>query len=98
MQGTEIVAEPRGLTYMRMNVGTRSKAMYGAGRNMQDLLDSKNGLPLTIRLKLSSRFHVVWGLIKPKFHHQLHCFILLANHYDQKHRTHKFISKCSTTS
>lgn len=82
----------------RLNVGTRNKAMYGAGRNMQDLLESGKGLPLVIRVSLRSRFHVVWGIIEPKFHHEAQCLVLLRDKYDKKHRTQVYNSTCVVNS
>ncbi|KAL4339262.1 hypothetical protein GQ457_08G023990 [Hibiscus cannabinus] len=65
-----------------------------ARRSMQDLLESGMGLPLLIRLRLRSDFRVVWNLIKPKFHHQAQCLLLL----DKKHHTQKYNSTCTITS
>ncbi|KAL2478496.1 Late embryogenesis abundant protein [Forsythia ovata] len=97
-QGAEVYAGSDGSTLFKLNVGTRSKAMYGAGRNMEDLLKSGKGLPLIIRLSFTSSFNVVWGLIQPKYHHQAQCLLLLGNTYDNKHRTQTFKSTCIATS
>lgn len=69
--------------------------MYGAGRNMQDMLQSGKGLPLLLRVHLTSTFHVVWGLIKPKFHHQIECLLHLHNTYNKRHRTQAYNSTCT---
>lgn len=69
--------------------------MYGAGRNMQDMLESGNGLPIVIRLSLRSDFRVVWNLIKPEFHHQAVCLLVLDSAYDKKHRTQAYNSTCT---
>ncbi|XP_055817845.1 uncharacterized protein LOC129886958 [Solanum dulcamara] len=93
-QGKELYAGSYGPTYFKLSVGTRDKALYGAGRVMQDLLQSSKGLPLLIRVHLSSTFHVVWGLIKPKFHHQIECLVLLHNSYNKRHKTQAYNSTC----
>ncbi|MCD7448312.1 hypothetical protein HAX54_040753 [Datura stramonium] len=93
-QGEELYAGSYGATYFKLSVGTRDKALYGAGRIMEDMLQSSKGLPLLIRVHLSSTFHVVWGLIKPKFHHQIDCLILLHNTYNKTHRTQAYNSTC----
>ncbi|XP_004229625.1 uncharacterized protein [Solanum lycopersicum] len=93
-QGEELYAGSYGPTYFKLTIGTKDKALYGAGRLMQDMLQSSKGLPLLIRVHLSSTFHVVWGLIKPKFHHQIECLVLLHNTYNKKHRTQKYNSTC----
>ncbi|KAK4414460.1 hypothetical protein Salat_2859000 [Sesamum alatum] len=51
-QGREVYGGSEDLTLLRLSVGTRNKAMYGAGRNMEDMLESGQGLPLTIRVRL----------------------------------------------
>ncbi|KAK4379681.1 hypothetical protein RND71_001543 [Anisodus tanguticus] len=96
-QGEELYAGSYGSTYFKLNVGTRGKALYGAGRIMQDMLQSNKGLPLLIRVHLSSTFHVVWGLIKPKFHHQIECLVVLHNTYNKRHRTQVYNSTCVLT-
>ncbi|GFP92108.1 hypothetical protein PHJA_001354900 [Phtheirospermum japonicum] len=50
MQGKELYAGSNDITLFRLSVGTRNKPMYGAGRNMQDLLQSGEGLPLVLRV------------------------------------------------
>lgn len=87
--GPKLYAETFGSTLYELYVGTRNKPMYGAGRNMQDMLESGMGLPLVIRVKLSSNFRVVWSLIKPKFHHKAECLLVLDGMYDKEHRTQK---------
>lgn len=94
MQAAELYAES-GLTIFTVELGAKKKAMYGAGRSMEDMLDSGRGLPLVIRVILSSSFKVVPTLIKPTFHHHIQCFVLLKNNYDNKHRTQEFDSTCS---
>ncbi|KAM3358412.1 hypothetical protein P3S68_021343 [Capsicum galapagoense] len=96
-QGEELYARSYGPTYFKLSVGTRDKALYGAGRLMQDMLQSSKGLPLLIRVQLSSTFHVVWGLIKPKFHHHIECIVALHNTYNKRHRTQAYNSTCLMT-
>lgn len=71
--------------------------MYGAGRTMQDMLDNGEGLPLTIKVSLRSRFRVVWSLIEPKFRHQAECLLFLDKAYDKRHRTQVYNSTCTIT-
>ncbi|XP_057807702.1 uncharacterized protein LOC131022249 [Salvia miltiorrhiza] len=94
MQGRELYAGNDDLTMLRFNVGTRNKAMYGAGRNMQDFLESEKGLPLVIRVSLRSKFNVIWGIIEPKYHHEAQCLVVVDNNYDKKHRTQVYNSTC----
>ncbi|XP_039056442.1 uncharacterized protein LOC120199428 [Hibiscus syriacus] len=96
--GPKLYAQTWGSSRFEVYIGTKNKPMYGAGRSMQDLLDSGMGLPLLIRLKLRSNYRVVWNLIKPRFHHQADCLLLLDNKYDKKHHTQKYNSTCTITS
>ncbi|KAK7401244.1 hypothetical protein VNO78_12575 [Psophocarpus tetragonolobus] len=92
----ELYAE-NGLTIFPLRLGAKNKPMYGAGRNMQDMLDSGTGLPLVIRVILNSSFKVVPSLIKPRFHHHVECLVVLKKAYDRKHRTQAFDSTCKVT-
>ncbi|KAL9175559.1 hypothetical protein ABFS82_02G119100 [Erythranthe guttata] len=94
MEGGEVYAESDETTIFNFKIGTRNKAMYGAGRNMQDLLESGQGLPLLVKVKLRSSFHVIWGIFQPKFHHQLQCLVVLSDKYDKIHRTQVYNSTC----
>ncbi|PIN23744.1 hypothetical protein CDL12_03538 [Handroanthus impetiginosus] len=94
-QGGELYAGSHDLIMLKLSIGTRNKPIYGAGRNMQDLLESREGLPLVIRVSLRSSFHVIWGLFKPKFHHQAQCLVVLTDKYDKKHRTQVYKSTCT---
>ncbi|KZV47267.1 hypothetical protein F511_07690 [Dorcoceras hygrometricum] len=96
-QGGDLYAGSDGLTSFELYFGTTNKAMYGGGRNMQDLLESGNALPITIKLSFASKFLVVWGLFEPKFHREALCLMLINNSYDKKHRTQKFNSTCTVT-
>ncbi|XP_027343052.1 uncharacterized protein LOC113855619 [Abrus precatorius] len=95
--GPELYAES-GSTIFALQLGAKNKPMYGAGRTMQDMLDSGRGLPIVIRLILSSNFKVVPRLIKPKFHQQVECLVVIKKGYDKKHRTQSFKSTCKVTS
>ncbi|KAK7323586.1 hypothetical protein VNO77_27063 [Canavalia gladiata] len=95
--GPELYAES-GLTIFALQLGAKNKAMYGAGRSMQDMLDSGRGLPIVIRVTLSSSFKVVPSLIRPKFHHRVECLVVLTKAYDKKHRTQAFNSTCKVVS
>ncbi|KAL3537421.1 hypothetical protein ACH5RR_000787 [Cinchona calisaya] len=97
-QGPELHAGINGIEMFELYVGTKNKPMYGAGRGMQDLLESKKGLPLVVHVNIRSRFRIVWGLIKPKFHHQAECIIVLGRTYDKKHRTQEYNSRCTISS
>lgn len=94
MQGRELFAGNDDLTLLRYHVGTKNKPMYGAGRNMQDFLESGKGLPLIIRVSLKSRFNVIWGVFEPNYHRQAQCLVVLDNNYDKKHRTQVYNSTC----
>ncbi|CAL0310306.1 unnamed protein product [Lupinus luteus] len=95
--GPELYAES-GLTMFKLEIGTRNKPMYGAGRSMQDLLDSGRGLPIMIQVRVRSSFKVVPSLIKPSFHHRVQCVVLLKKAYNIKHRSQAFKSTCKVTS
>ncbi|XP_075474726.1 uncharacterized protein LOC142505573 [Primulina tabacum] len=96
-QGAEMYAGSDDSTVFKLYVGTVNKAMYGGGRSMQDLLESGNGLPITIKLSFVSSFNVIWGLFEPKFHREAQCLVLIDNSYDKKNRTQKFSSTCTVT-
>ncbi|CAI0426726.1 unnamed protein product [Linum tenue] len=93
-RGSKFYAENHDSTSFRLYVGTRNKPMYGAGRNMQDLMESGRGLPIVVRVGLSSYFRVVSSIIRPKFHHKAECMLLLDKTYDKKHQTQTFRSSC----
>ncbi|WJX30910.1 hypothetical protein P8452_19398 [Trifolium repens] len=95
--GPELNAES-GLTIFTLQLGVKNKAMYGAGRSMEDMLDSGRGLPIVIQVILSSSFEMVPKLVKPKFHHQVECIVVLKKAYNKKHRSQAFNSTCNVTS
>ncbi|RVX02857.1 hypothetical protein VitviT2T_020595 [Vitis vinifera] len=96
--GQELYAPSHGSSKFQLYVGTRNKPMYGAGRAMQDMLETGEGLPLAIRVSLKSSFRVVWSLIVPKFHHQAECLLFLNRAYDKRHGTQVYNSTCTVTS
>ncbi|XP_042005459.1 uncharacterized protein LOC121754176 isoform X1 [Salvia splendens] len=98
IQGTEMNAGSDDLTVLRFNIGTKNKAMYGAGRSMQDFLESEKGLPLVIRVSLRSKFNVIWGILETKYHHAAQCLVVLDDSYDKKHRTQVYNSTCHVIS
>ncbi|XP_042008852.1 uncharacterized protein LOC121757365 isoform X1 [Salvia splendens] len=93
-QGRELYAGSDDLTVLRFNIGTKNKAMYGAGRSMQDFLESEKGLPLVIRVSLRSKFNVVWGILETKYHHEAQCLVVLDDSYDKKHKTQVYNTTC----
>ncbi|KAG5416381.1 hypothetical protein IGI04_003948, partial [Brassica rapa subsp. trilocularis] len=72
------------LTTFRLKIGTKNQAMYGAGRQMEDMLQSRAGLPLILRMNLISDFRVVWSIINPMYHHNVECLLFLS--YNKKHK------------
>ncbi|PQP96446.1 uncharacterized protein Pyn_01936 [Prunus yedoensis var. nudiflora] len=54
--GPKLYAAESGSSKFKLYVGTRNKPMYGAGRSMQDMLESGKGLPLVLRVSLHSSF------------------------------------------
>uniref|UniRef100_A0A7N0ZSE7 Uncharacterized protein n=1 Tax=Kalanchoe fedtschenkoi TaxID=63787 RepID=A0A7N0ZSE7_KALFE len=63
----------------KLSVGTKEKAMCGAGRRMQDMLESGTGLPLIlISLTFKSSFqHALGSSLLSEFHHKAQCVVLL---------------------
>ncbi|KAL1193775.1 hypothetical protein V5N11_031905 [Cardamine amara subsp. amara] len=82
-QGPKLYALSHESTTFRLYIGTKNQAMYGAGREMEDMLKSRAGLPLILRMSLISDFRVVWSIINPKYHHKVECLLLLAD--DERH-------------
>lgn len=96
--GRKLYAASDGSSLFQLFVGTRNKPMYGAGRNMQDLLASRKGLPLIIRMSFRSNYRVVGDFIKSKYHHHSECFLFLYRNYDKKHATQVYNSTCTIAS
>uniref|UniRef100_A0A3N7FYW8 Uncharacterized protein n=1 Tax=Populus trichocarpa TaxID=3694 RepID=A0A3N7FYW8_POPTR len=59
IKGSKLYAQSHSSTLFQLFVGTRNKPMYGAGTNMQDMLESENGLPIVIRC---SKFFMCWKM------------------------------------
>ncbi|KAK1413318.1 hypothetical protein QVD17_35090 [Tagetes erecta] len=89
-----LYASSNGPTSFLLYLGTTNKPMYGAGRNMQDVLDSGKGLSLVVHAKLSSRFHVIGRLIRLKYHHHLECVLILNRTSDKQHKTLVYENVC----
>ncbi|XP_010547259.1 PREDICTED: uncharacterized protein LOC104819073 [Tarenaya hassleriana] len=90
-RGPKLYAETRDSTSFRLNVGTKNRPMYGAGREMDEMLKSSRGLALTLRMDLVSDFRVVWKIINPNFRHRAECLLLLG--YDERHKQGSVRSK-----
>ncbi|KAL8262415.1 hypothetical protein R6Q59_023764 [Mikania micrantha] len=82
-----LYASSNGPTSFLLYLGTTNKPMYGAGRSMQDILDSQNNLSLVVHVKLTSRFYVIGKLIRNKYHHHAKCIFNLNKTYDKQHKT-----------
>ncbi|KAJ0982334.1 hypothetical protein J5N97_010589 [Dioscorea zingiberensis] len=93
----ETYVESDNMLRMRLYVGVKDMPIYGAGRDMEDMLESGKGLPLTLRVRSRSSYHVVWNLVKAKYHHHAECLMVLNDAYDAHHHTQLFNSTCSTT-
>ncbi|KAI3697410.1 hypothetical protein L6452_30403 [Arctium lappa] len=90
-----LYASTNGPTSFLLYLGTTNKPMYGAGRSMQDILDSEKGLSLVVHVKLRSRFHVVGKLISPKYHHQAECILIFKRTYNKQHKTLMYDNHCN---
>ncbi|KAG1342190.1 hypothetical protein COCNU_05G004190 [Cocos nucifera] len=93
-QGEESYVGSESSLTLRQYVGAKNKPTYGAGRSMQDLLESGRGLPLVVRVKSRSSYHVVWNLIRPRYHHHAECLLILKGSYDEQHHTQTYNSTC----
>ncbi|KAG2318133.1 hypothetical protein Bca52824_021255 [Brassica carinata] len=90
-QGTKLYASSHESTTFRLYIGTKNQAMYGAGRQMEDMLQSRAGLPLILRINLISDFRVVWSIINPTYHHNVECLLFLS--YNKKHKQATVVRK-----
>ncbi|PWA80015.1 hypothetical protein CTI12_AA198400 [Artemisia annua] len=95
METRALYASSNGPTSFLLYVGTTNKPMYSAGRSMQDILDSGKGLSLVVHVKLRSRFHIVGKLIRPKYHHQAECILILNRTYDKQQKIQMHVKQCS---
>ncbi|XP_058072418.1 uncharacterized protein LOC131221236 [Magnolia sinica] len=96
--GPALYVEADSLETFRLYVGTKNKAMYGAGRDMQDMLESGKGLPLIIRVRLRSSIRVIWNIVRPRYRHHAECLLVLGGTYDRRHHSHAYNSTCTTSS
>ncbi|XP_065870069.1 uncharacterized protein [Euphorbia lathyris] len=88
-RGSKLYAESHSSRVFKLYVGTKNKAMYGAGRMMEDVLESGNGLPILIRLRFTCHFQV---LIHPKHHYQAQCLLFL---HKNNHSTQPYNTTCT---
>ncbi|KAI3739965.1 hypothetical protein L2E82_30379 [Cichorium intybus] len=95
LESQALYASTNGPTSFLLYLGTTSTPMYGAGRNMQDILDSGKGLSLVVHAKLRSRFHVVGKLISPQYHHQVECILILNRTHEKQHKTLMYNNHCN---
>ncbi|KAL5218615.1 hypothetical protein ABZP36_019299 [Zizania latifolia] len=68
---------PRGARSVRLFVAAEGKPMYAAGRGMQDMLESSDGLPLAVAVRARSRYRVAWSLIRLSYRHDTLCVVHL---------------------
>ncbi|KAK9058132.1 hypothetical protein SSX86_022972 [Deinandra increscens subsp. villosa] len=94
MEKQALYASSNGPTSFLLYLGTTNKPMYGAGRSMQDILDSGKGLSLVVRVEFSSRFNVVGKLVRLKYHHRIECILILNRTYDKQRKTSTFYNIC----
>ncbi|CDY22151.1 BnaC01g39500D [Brassica napus] len=80
----ELYASSHESTTFRLKIGIKNQAMYGAGRQMEDMLQSRAGFPLILRMNLISDFRVVWSIINPRYHQNVECLLFLS--YNKKHK------------
>ncbi|WOL17611.1 hypothetical protein Cni_G26404 [Canna indica] len=75
-------------------LGTKNKPMYGAGRSMEDMLESGRGLPLVVRVRSRSSYRVIWNLVRSSYHHDAECYIVLNGEQDLHDHSVMFNSTC----
>ncbi|KAJ4767386.1 hypothetical protein LUZ62_077761 [Rhynchospora pubera] len=75
---------------MTIFVSAKNKPMYAAGRGMQDLLETKQGLPIVVRVKSRSVYHVIGNLIRLRYRQRAECLLFLKG----LHRTQIYSSSC----
>ncbi|XP_073008013.1 uncharacterized protein [Typha latifolia] len=76
-QGEESYVDSQSSLALRLYVSAKNKPMYGAGRSMQDKLESGQGLPIVVHVRSRSTYRVVGNLIRPRYHHHAECLLLL---------------------
>uniref|UniRef100_A0A0D9VR97 Late embryogenesis abundant protein LEA-2 subgroup domain-containing protein n=1 Tax=Leersia perrieri TaxID=77586 RepID=A0A0D9VR97_9ORYZ len=67
----------RGKRSVRLFVAAEGKPMYAAGRGMQDLLESGDGLPLAVTVRAGSRYRMVGSLVRLSYRHDTRCVVRL---------------------
>uniref|UniRef100_A0A0E0KAJ7 Late embryogenesis abundant protein LEA-2 subgroup domain-containing protein n=1 Tax=Oryza punctata TaxID=4537 RepID=A0A0E0KAJ7_ORYPU len=67
----------RGRRMVRLFVAAEGKPMYAAGRGMQDLLESGDGLPLAVTVRARSRYRMVGSLVRLSYRHDTQCVVRL---------------------
>ncbi|KAJ6834494.1 uncharacterized protein M6B38_334555 [Iris pallida] len=73
----ESYVESDSYSILGLYVAVKDRPVYGAGRSMQDMLESGQGLPLAIRMGSSSSYRVVGSLIRLRYRHQEECLLVL---------------------
>ncbi|KAK1287675.1 hypothetical protein QJS10_CPB19g01068 [Acorus calamus] len=96
-KGEDVYVERNTLSTVPIHLSMRDQAMYAAGRDMEDKLESEQGLPLLVHVSSSSSYHIVWGLVRPKFNHHVECFLVLDGAYDIRNHTQVFHSTCTAS-
>lgn len=95
MQGPESFVESKSSGVLGLHVAVRGMPVYAAGRRMQDMLESGQGLPLVIRVRSRSSYQVVWNVIRLRYLHHGECILVLEGESDQKHHIHYHNSTCT---
>ncbi|XP_078164281.1 delta-latroinsectotoxin-Lt1a protein [Carex rostrata] len=90
-QGEESYVESRSSKTITTFVNAKNKPMYAAGRGMQDLLETKQGLPIVVRVESRSCYHVIGNLIKLRYRRRTECLLFL----EGLHKTKIYSSSCS---
>ncbi|KAK8936784.1 hypothetical protein KSP39_PZI012220 [Platanthera zijinensis] len=93
-QGLESYVERASSSMEGLFVGVRNKPMYGAGSSMYDLLESGQGLSLTVQIRIRVWYQIVWGLIKVKHHQVEDCIIILHGTHDPGLHAKMYKSTC----
>ncbi|XP_020244374.1 uncharacterized protein LOC109822570 [Asparagus officinalis] len=96
-KGSELYVESKSSYVKRLHVGVKDRPVYGAGRRMQDMLESGQGLPLMVRVRSRSSYRVVWNLIKLRYLHHEECLLVLGGgEKDRKQNIRIHNSTCSS--
>lgn len=79
---------------LTLYLGTKNKPMYGAGRSMQDMLESGRGLTLVVRVRSRSSYRVIGNLVRSSYRHDAECQLVLRGAYDEGGHTVIYNSTC----